>query len=57
MTTTILERLTAAGLSEQRALDHLRAGFVVIDDNVVTDPQAPGEGRWVLVPPGASEEA
>ena len=55
--TTILERLRAAGLSEERALNHLRSGFVVINDQIVTDPNAAGEGRWVLVPPPITDES
>lgn len=38
---TILERMLAAGISEDRARAHLEAGRVRLDGDVVTDPNTP----------------
>jgi hypothetical protein len=38
---TVLNRLLQAGISEARALAHLREGGVIVDGRVVTDPDQP----------------
>jgi hypothetical protein len=38
---TVLDRLLAAGISEDRALAHLAAGTVRVDGETVTDPTSP----------------
>ena len=50
-TMTVLDRLLAAGLSLERAEDHLRSGRVEVDGVLVTDPYrpAPPPARLVLV--------
>lgn len=40
-TPTVLDRLIAAGLSQQRIEGHLGAGRIELDGNVVTDPNQP----------------
>jgi len=35
---TVLDRLLQAGISQERALRHLRDGGVLVDGRVVTDP-------------------
>lgn len=42
---TILERLTQAGISEDRARSYLAVGRVLVDDVVVTDPAFPAARR------------
>ena len=50
-TITVVDRLLAAGLSLERAEDHLRSGRVELDGELVTDPDrpAPPPARLVLV--------
>jgi hypothetical protein len=38
---TILDRLISAGISEERARDHLAVGRIRLDGEVVTDPATP----------------
>ncbi|GAA1194984.1 hypothetical protein GCM10009608_33030 [Pseudonocardia alaniniphila] len=48
---TVLDRLVAAGLSPERAEEHLRSGRVQVDGETVTDGDraAPAPARLVLV--------
>lgn len=48
---TVFDRLTAAGLSQERIEQHLGAGRVELDGVTVTDPYtpAPKPARLVLV--------
>ena len=50
-TITVVDRLLAAGLSLERAEEHLRSGRVEVDGQLVTDPYrpAPPPARLVLV--------
>ena len=36
---TVLDRLLQAGITEDRALDHLRERWVRVDGEIITDPQ------------------
>lgn len=36
---TVLDRLLQAGITEARALDHLRERWVRVDGEIITDPQ------------------
>ena len=49
---SVLERMTRPGIAEDRALDYLRAGSVLVDGERVTDPctPAPPPARIVLLP-------
>jgi hypothetical protein len=38
---TVLDRLVRSGITEERALQHLRDGWVRVDDEPVTDPSHP----------------
>jgi hypothetical protein len=38
---TVLERLLQSGISEARALDHLKGGWVRVDGQKVQDPAHP----------------
>jgi hypothetical protein len=38
---TVLDRLLQAGISEARALDHLKGGWVRVDGEKVEDPTYP----------------
>lgn len=40
---TVLDRLVRSGISRERALAHLRGGWVLVDGAVVRDPDAPAE--------------
>jgi hypothetical protein len=40
-TTTVLDRLLRAGISDERAQRHLSSGAVVVDGERVTDPNTP----------------
>jgi hypothetical protein len=40
---TVLDRLVQSGISPERALAHLRGGWVLVDGAVVRDPAAPAE--------------
>lgn len=40
---TILDRLVQSGITEARALQHLRDGWVRVDGEPVTDPAHPAE--------------
>lgn len=42
-TSTVLDRLTQSGITEDRARHHLASGWVRIDDAVVTDPTRPAD--------------
>lgn len=53
---TILARMTAAGISKERAEEHLRSGFVRVGDKIVTDPAAVLTGKYVLIPPPITNE-
>jgi hypothetical protein len=48
---TVLDRLLAAGINPDRAVEHLRAGRVSVDGTIVTDPdtEAAKPVRVVLV--------
>jgi hypothetical protein len=35
---TVTDRLVKAGITEARALDHVRRGAVLVDGHVITDP-------------------
>jgi hypothetical protein len=35
---TVLDRLMDAGITEARALEHVRRGAVLVDGHVITDP-------------------
>lgn len=56
---TILERLTqSVGIAEEDALRHLAAGFVHVDGDTVTDPDAEvtATARLLLNPPTTPAE-
>ena len=36
---TVLERLLEAGITRERALDHLRDRWVRVDGQIITDPE------------------
>jgi hypothetical protein len=40
---TVLDRLVGAGITEERAIGHIRNRAVLVDGHVVTDPGSPGE--------------
>ena len=40
---TVLEWMVRAGITEERALEHLRDGWVRVDDELVTDPNHPAD--------------
>jgi hypothetical protein len=40
---TVLDRLVQSGISAQRAIEHIRGGWVLLDGHRVTDPDAPAE--------------
>jgi len=40
---TVVERLVQSGITEERALQHLRDGWVRVDGEPVTDPSHPAE--------------
>lgn len=48
--TTILERMTTAGIDQARAREHIVGGRVRVDGTRVTDPgaSAPWPARWVV---------
>ena len=48
--TTVRDRLTAAGLSDERIYEHMTAGLVRVDGELVTDRDAPAPtGTRVVV--------
>lgn len=49
---TIVDRMRAAGISEERIEMHLQRGGVQVDGVVVTDPAHPAAppAKWVLMP-------
>lgn len=49
---TVLDRFRAAGIGPDRARHHLQAGYVRVDGEIVTDPEAaaPRPSRVVLQP-------
>ena len=48
--TTVRDRLTAAGLSDERIADHMSAGRVRVDGELVTDLDTPAPaGTRVVV--------
>ena len=51
--TTVRDRLTAAGLSESRIEQHMTAGRVRVDGELVTDPHQPASppARIVITAP------
>ena len=55
---TILERLVSIGLSEPRAAEHLRSGFVRVDGETVHDPttEIREAARLTLQPEAVTEE-
>lgn len=55
-TVTVLDRLVAAGISRDRAVQHLHAGRVHIDGATTTDPDTPAgrPARVVLREHGAA---
>lgn len=40
---TVLDRLLRAGITDSRAVSHIRAGAVLVDGRVITDPSSPAE--------------
>jgi hypothetical protein len=48
-TITVVDRLLAAGLSLERAEEHLRAGRVEVNGELVTDPYRPAPPPAPLV--------
>lgn len=40
---TVLDRLVQSGISRERALEHLRGGWVLLDGRTVRDPEAKAE--------------
>jgi hypothetical protein len=40
---TVLDRLVQSGISRERAIEHVRGGWVLVDGRKVTDPDAPAE--------------
>ena len=46
---SVLERMIGAGISEEVARDSLAAGWVRVDDNVVTDPGHPATRPAVVM--------
>lgn len=40
---TLLDRLLRSGISRERAIEHVRGGWVLVDGRRVTDPGAPAE--------------
>lgn len=40
---TVLDRLVRSGISRERAVEHVRGGWVLVDGHAVTDPDAPAE--------------
>jgi hypothetical protein len=52
---TILQRMVAAQISEERALMHLRGQWVRLDGQIVTDPDHPAGGRMVISPPPVTD--
>jgi hypothetical protein len=40
---TVLDRLLDAGITEERAIEHIRRRAVLVDGRVVTDPGTPAE--------------
>ena len=53
--TTVRDRLTTAGLSAERIEQHMTAGWVRVDGEVVTDLDAPAPAGTRVVSSGASE--
>ncbi|WP_165438442.1 hypothetical protein [Pseudonocardia sediminis] len=56
---TIIERLTGSiGLSDERARQHLKGGYVRVDGEVVRDPghETADGARIVLQPEGVTEQ-
>ena len=51
--TTVRDRLTAAGLSDSRIEEHMTAGRVRVDGELVTDPDRPASppARIVITAP------
>ncbi|MBW0116579.1 hypothetical protein [Pseudonocardia abyssalis] len=40
---TVLDRLVQAGISRERAIEHVRGGWVLVDGRRVTDPDTPAD--------------
>jgi len=40
---TVLDRLVESGISRERAVGHIRGGWVLVDGRRETDPDAPAE--------------
>ncbi len=40
---TVVDRMVQSGITEERALQHLRDGWVRVDGEPVTDPSHPAE--------------
>lgn len=40
---TVLQWMVRAGITEERALEHLRDGWVRVDGELVTDPNHPAD--------------
>jgi hypothetical protein len=53
---TVLERMVAAKISEERALQHIHAGSVRVDGEVITDPAAPCGTRIVIHPQSVTDD-
>jgi hypothetical protein len=53
---TVLERLVAMSISEERALAHLRSGFVRVRGEPVTDASLRTGAPIVICPPPVSEQ-
>jgi hypothetical protein len=53
---TILARLVAMSISEERALGHLRSGFVRVGGESITDPDFQTTAPIVICPPPITEQ-
>jgi hypothetical protein len=53
---TVLDRLVAMTISEERALSHLKAGFIRVGGEIITDPNHVADGPIVVCPPPVTEQ-
>ncbi|SDH47362.1 hypothetical protein [Pseudonocardia oroxyli] len=53
---TVLTRLVAMTLSEDRALTHLKSSFVRVGGEIVTDPDLETDAPIVICPPPITEQ-
>lgn len=52
---TILQRLTGAGIADDRVRAYLASGWVRAGDEVLTDPDTVVAGSYVLAPPAVTD--